>query len=68
MNSIEKVWNIMKKDICNQLPCLTEEMWKPLCEAWYSVAPNVMEKLNNSMPRSIADLIKQMEMQRILTL
>ena len=68
MNSIESVWNIMKIDIGNQLPCLKEEMWKRVCEAWYSVAPNVMEELNNSMPGSMADLIKQMEVQRILTL
>ena len=57
MNSIENVWNIMKKDIGNQLPCLKEEMWKRVSEAWYSVAPNVIEELNNLMPRSIADLI-----------
>ena len=44
MNSIENVWNIMKKDIGNQLPCLKEEMLKRVCEAWYSVAPNVIEK------------------------
>ena len=58
----------MKKDIGNQLPCLKEEMLKWVCEALYSVAPNVMDELNNSMPRSIADLIKQMEVQRILTI
>ena len=34
----------MKKDIGNQLPCLKEEMLKRVCEAWYSVAPNVIEK------------------------
>ena len=32
-------------------------MWKPVCEAWYSVAPNVLEKLNNSMPWRITDFI-----------
>ena len=37
-------------------------------KAWYSVATNSLEELNNSMPRTIADLIKQTEMQRILTL
>ena len=31
------------------------------------VAPNVLEEFNNSMLRKIADLIKQMEVQRILT-
>ena len=51
MNSIENVCNIMKKDIGNQLPCLKEEMWKRVCEAWYSVAPNILEEFNNSMPR-----------------
>ena len=67
MSSIENVLNIMKKDIGNQLPCLKEEMWKPVCEVWYSVAPNYLEELNNSMPRRIADLIIQMGVQRILT-
>ena len=33
-------------------------MWKRVCEAWYSVATNVFQELNNLMPRSIADLIK----------
>ena len=58
----------MKKVIGNQLLCLKEEMWKRVCEAWYSVALNVTEELNNSLPRSIAYLIKEMELQRILTL
>ena len=58
----------MKKDIGNQLSCLKAEMWKRVCEAWLSVAPNVLEELNNSMPRRIADLTKQMDVQRILTL
>ena len=68
MNSIENVSKIMKKDIGNQLLCLKEEMWKRVCEAQYSVAPDVLEELNNTMPRRIADLIKQMEVQRILIL
>ena len=37
--------------IGNQMPRKTEEMWKPVCEARYSVAPNVLEELNNAMPR-----------------
>ena len=28
MNSIESIWNIMKKENGNQMPCLKEEMWK----------------------------------------
>ena len=43
-------------------------MWKRVFEAWYSVALNVLEELNNPMPRTIAERIKQMEMQRILNL
>ena len=65
--SKENVWSIMKKDIGNQRSCLKEEMWKRVCEAWYNVATNVLEELNNSIPRRIADLIKQMGVQRILT-
>ena len=37
----------MKKDIGNQLPSLKAEMLKQACEAWLSVAPNVLEELNN---------------------
>ena len=33
-------------------------MWDRVCDAWYSVAPNVMEELYNSMPRRIEDLYK----------
>ena len=44
--------------IGNRMPCKKEEMWKPVCEGWYSVAPNGLEELNNSMPRRITNLIK----------
>ena len=47
-----------KEEIGNQMPCKKEEMQKPECEAWYSVAPNVLEEINNSMPRGITDLDK----------
>ena len=39
-------------------------MWKRVCEAWYSVAQNVLEELYNSMARRIVDLLKQREVQR----
>ena len=48
----------MKKDIGNQMPYTIEEMWKRVCEVWYSVALTVQEELYNSMPRRIADLIE----------
>ena len=38
-------------------------MWKPVCEAWYSVVPNVLKELN-SMSQRITDLIKEKEIQR----
>ena len=42
MSSKENDWNMIQKDIGNQLPYLKEEIWKQVCEAWYSVAPNVL--------------------------
>ena len=33
-------------------------MWKPVCEAWNGVAPDVLEELNNSMPRRSVYRIK----------
>ena len=64
MSTIENVWNIIEKVIGNQIPCKREEMWDQVCNAWYSVALNVLEKLYYSMPRRITDFIKQREMQR----
>ena len=46
------------EEIGSQIPCKKEEMWKPVCEAWYNVAPKVLEELNNSMLKRITDLIK----------
>ena len=54
MNTIDNILNIMKKYNVNKA-----EMWKPVCEAWYSVTSNVVEELNNSMQRRITDLIKE---------
>ena len=51
----------MKKENGNQMPCLKDEMWKRLGETWYSIALTVLEELSNSMPRRIADRIKQWE-------
>ena len=56
------------EEIGNQMPCKKEEMWKPVCEAWYSVAPNVLEELDNSMPSTITYLIKANGDAKILTL
>ena len=58
MNPIENVWNITKKEIGNQIPCKRKEMWDRVCDAWYSVAPNVLEEFYNSVPRRISDLYK----------
>ena len=58
MNPIENVWNIIKKVIGTQIPCKREVIWDPECDTWYSVGPNVLEDLCNSMPRSTADLYK----------
>ena len=48
----------MQKKIGNQMPFMKEDMWKRVCEAWYSVALNVLEELYNSMSRRISDIIK----------
>ena len=40
------------------MPCKEEEMWKKVCESWYSVAPSIIKGLSIPMPSRIADLIK----------
>ena len=51
----------MKKEVGNQMLCKKKGMWKRVCEAWYSVAQNILGELYNSMPRRIADLNKDKE-------
>ena len=34
INPIENVWNIMKKEIGNQMLSKEEDKWKPVCEVW----------------------------------
>ena len=58
INLILNVWNVIKEVIGNQIPCKKEEMQDRVCDAGYSVAPNVLEELYNSMPRRIADHYK----------
>ena len=55
MNPIENVWNITKKEIGNQMLCKKKDMWKRVCEAWYSVAQSILKELYNLMLRRIAD-------------
>ena len=45
------------EEIGNQMPCKKRNM-EPVYDGLCSVAPNVLEELNNSMPRRITDLIK----------
>ena len=68
MNFIANVWIVRMKEVGKQVLCLKEEMWKRVCESLYSVAPNVLEEIYNSMPRRIADHIEQGVVQRIVTL
>ena len=53
----------MKKEIGNQMTGEIEGIWERLCEAWYGVAPYVLEVLHNSMQRRIT---KAWEMQQII--
>ena len=60
MNPTENVCNIMKKEIGNlMMLCKKKDMSKQVCEAWYSVAPNILEELYNSLPMRIEDLNKE---------
>ena len=58
MNPIENVWNLIRKVIGNQIPRKREVMCYRVCDAWYSVARNVLEELYNSMRRRIVDIYK----------
>ena len=40
------------------MPCKNEEMWKQVCESWYSEPPSILKELYIPMPSRIADLIK----------
>ena len=48
----------------NQIPCKEEKMWRRVCEAWYSVALNVLRNLTMQCQGELHILLKQREMQR----
>ena len=37
---------------------MCKKLMERVCKAWYSVPPNIIEELYNSLPRRNADLIK----------
>ena len=63
MNPIDNVWNIMKKEIGNQIPC---KIKKKRCGSEHVKRGIVqhMEELYSLMPRRTADLFKQREVQQ----
>ena len=52
------------EEIGNKMSCKIEEMWQPVCKAWYSVAMNVLENFTIQCQGELQILLKQMEMQR----
>ena len=50
----------MKKEIGNQMTCKNEEMWKPVCKTWYTLALNFKIQCQGELQI----LLKQREMQR----
>ena len=46
-------------EIGNQMPSKKEEMWKRVCEVWYSVALNVLEELTMQYQGELQILLKK---------
>ena len=52
LNPIEKVWDIMKKEI-GQLPNNKQKLWSYVCNVWYSIPRKIIMELYDSMPRKV---------------
>lgn len=60
MNPIEHVWNEVERRIRKRspLPHSAEDLWEALQEEWNGFGTEFLEKLYNSMPQRIEDLLK----------
>ncbi len=60
MNIIENLWEYLERRVCTQspLPRNSEEMWVALQEEWESIEEGYVKRLYQSMPESVAALIK----------
>ena len=60
MNPIENIWNIMKKEIGNQMLC--KKRMKRVCEAWYIVFHQTsLKNFTIQCQGEMQILLKQME-------
>ena len=60
LNPTEHLWHYMKKELC-QYPTQAKdvwEVWDRVAKVWGEIEPEVSQELIESMPRSIAALIK----------
>lgn len=59
MNPIEHIWNEVDRRVRKRspLPRSAEEMWEALQEEWNAFGTEFLDKLYNSMPQRVEDLL-----------
>ena len=57
LNTIEEVWNIMKKK-SGKLPNNRKSLWDNICNLWYSIPRETVMKLYDEMPSRVEAVCK----------
>uniref|UniRef100_A0A0A1XKX3 Transposable element Tc1 transposase n=1 Tax=Zeugodacus cucurbitae TaxID=28588 RepID=A0A0A1XKX3_ZEUCU len=60
MNPIENLWSYLKRQLANypNPPKGMQELWERVEDEWYSISPDFVQKLYESMPRRLNSLKK----------
>ena len=58
LNIIEAVWDYLDRERNKKQPKSTEELWQVLEEAWDNLPQDYLRKLQESLPKRVAAVIK----------
>ena len=53
LNIIEAIWDHLDRKKFEKQPKSQEELWEVLQNAWNSISPNVLQKLQESIPKIV---------------
>ena len=58
-NPIEKLWSILKMWVDKQKPTNSDKLQALIMQEWAAISQDVAQKLIDSMPRQIAEVLKK---------
>ena len=59
LNSIENLWSILKRLVDKQNPTNSDKLQALIMQEWAAISQDVVQKLIDSMPGQIAEVLKK---------